>query len=360
MILRRIDVPDYIYKGRVGEGLLNAFEDQYYRRVKYYDDALMESDDAKLMARRIGYSYIDELREKLTTRQQAGHVPALSFKSLGDDGFAWRFLPEFIGPQSVAYCFGLGTNMTFEDTLARDTGAEVHCFDPTEQAVNYARPIVAANDRLTLHEVGLSNADTTLRFYRNPEPGIGSLSIKNLGYGDNFVEFEVKTLETLMRERGHTRLDLLKFDIEGAEYDVISDLAKHGTEVDQICLEFDQPVPPWTTADAIETLSQLGYVPISIWGLNFLFVHQRLLDMPRYASVTKRQKIYRRQKWGTCMQFDRQTALNHFEAIEGMMGIHAARMFLFLLEYQAAQSVRGPIIETGVYKGKSAALLCRY
>jgi len=59
---------------------------------------------------------------------------------------------------------------------------------------------------------------------------------------------------------------------------------------------------------------------------------------------------------------DRQAeaALTYFEDVEGMMTSSAARAMIFLLETQEAWGVSGDIFETGVYKGKSASVLCHY
>ena len=43
-----------------------------------------------------------------------------------------------------------------------------------------------------------------------------------------------------MRELGHDAIDLLKIDIEGAEYEVLSDLVASRIPVRAICVEFDE------------------------------------------------------------------------------------------------------------------------
>jgi hypothetical protein len=43
-----------------------------------------------------------------------------------------------------------------------------------------------------------------------------------------------------MRENGHSRLDLLKLDIEGAEYRVLDSLTADGLDVRIICVEYDE------------------------------------------------------------------------------------------------------------------------
>ena len=52
--------------------------------------------------------------------------------------------------------------------------------------------------------------------------------------------------------------------------------------------------------------------------------------------------------------------LAHFDAIEGMMTRLSAASLLFLLYEQAQHSILGHLVEFGVYKGKSASILCHY
>jgi hypothetical protein len=65
-----------------------------------------------------------------------------------------------------------------------------------------------------------------------------------------------------MREFGHTRLDVLKMDIEGAEYDVITDILATGIEVGQLLIEFHHRfagVGIERTRQAITALNAAGY-----------------------------------------------------------------------------------------------------
>ena len=39
--------------------------------------------------------------------------------------------------------------------------------------------------------------------------------------GEKYIDVNVKKLRSIMNELGHTRIDLLKMDIEGSECDVI-------------------------------------------------------------------------------------------------------------------------------------------
>jgi Methyltransferase FkbM domain len=55
----------------------------------------------------------------------------------------------------------------------------------------------------------------------------------------NGTKLPVKRLATIMKELGHTRLDVLKMDIEGDEYDVLRDIAD--IPIRQILVEMHTP-----------------------------------------------------------------------------------------------------------------------
>jgi len=275
---RKLTIPQYIYAGRTRDELVPLFEAQFLRQVERYDDALMAEPDAFEMAKRIGYAHMKSLREGLTALQgQGAHPSVAGVAELGDSGFSWRYAPQHLGPDAAVLCFGVGTNISFEEQLAEEVGCVVHCFDPTPQAMEYALPIARENPKLRFYPWGILSRDGIEKFYRSSEVGIGSLSTSNIGYGAAYMEAPVYRLLTIMRRLGLDKVDLLKIDIEGAEYDVIDDVIFSGVRVDQFCLEFDQPVPPWRTDAAMRKLYLAGYAPIESWGLNWLFVHERLL-----------------------------------------------------------------------------------
>jgi len=65
-----------------------------------------------------------------------------------------------------------------------------------------------------------------------------------------------------MRELGHEYIDILKMDIEGAEYDVIKDIHHLNIRPQQILVEFHHRFPGVgikRTKEAIEELYSMGY-----------------------------------------------------------------------------------------------------
>jgi len=67
----------------------------------------------------------------------------------------------------------------------------------------------------------------------------------------------VRHIATIMKELGHGSIDLLKMDIEGAEYGVIEDLSSSQIPIGQICVEFHhrwKEIGPSKTRRAIDCL----------------------------------------------------------------------------------------------------------
>ena len=66
----------------------------------------------------------------------------------------------------------------------------------------------------------------------------GSLIEQKNTDSQKVVQVEVKTLETIMTQLGHKHIDVLKMDIEGAEYDVIENILSAQLLITQILIEF--------------------------------------------------------------------------------------------------------------------------
>jgi len=122
---------------------------------------------------------------------------------LGDGG-KWLCGLRFLKSPCVVYSFGSNYDITFETDVASISQCEIHIFDPTVTGPPEGLP-----SRTTFHMIGISDHDGT-------EPIDG----KN---------FPVKTLETIMKELGHTFIDIFKIDVEMAEWKVLPHLYQSGS-----------------------------------------------------------------------------------------------------------------------------------
>ena len=80
-----------------------------------------------------------------------------------------------------------------------------------------------------------------------------------------------------MKQNGHDRIDLLKIDIEGAEYDVLDHLLSHKLRVKQVLVEFHHNILPGIPRSKsiryILKMIKAGYKLLNQDGANHTFYH---------------------------------------------------------------------------------------
>ena len=193
-------------------------------------------------------------------------------KFIGNPNAKWPVLLDELNDQSVIYAAGVGEDVSFDLGLIDQVGCDVHAFDPTPRACAYAEPIAAENPKFHFHPWGLWSSDTTMKFFAPANSEHVSHSILNLQEQDDFFEAPCRKVSTIMNDLGHTHIDLLKIDIEGAEYEVIDSLFKSDIFPRLVCIEFDQPYPYAKTVQFIQGTILQHYQVYCVDGWNFGFI----------------------------------------------------------------------------------------
>lgn len=169
-------------------------------------------------------------------------------------------LTSRLGPGSVVYSFGLGLDISFDLELIARSGARLWGFDPTPRSIAFVKA-QALPPEFTLCEYGVAGHDGIVSFAApdNPEHISHSVVARK---GATMIDFPVKRLSTIMAALGHTRLDVLKLDVEGAEYDVLDEVLAQRMDIDQLLVEFHHQfatIPARRTADALQRMRAAGY-----------------------------------------------------------------------------------------------------
>jgi FkbM family methyltransferase len=191
----------------------------------------------------------------------------------------WNIATDRLDASSVIYSFGVGEDASFDLALIERCGVTIHGFDPTPRSIEW----VARNNMppgFVMHPYGLADSDGEAKFCPPVDPShVSHTILDRKETSGQAIRVPVKRLATIMAELGHQRIDVLKMDIEGAEYGVIDELARGAIRPGQILVEFHHrfaEVGIGKTKAAIQTLNRLGYALYSVSqsAEEFCFVHE--------------------------------------------------------------------------------------
>jgi FkbM family methyltransferase len=212
----------------------------------------------------------------------APHRISAKFILLGSEYCRWPVLPAITSAASIVYSFGVGEDISFDLALMRRFHCHVHAFDPTPRATkwmgNQPKPT-----ELHFFELGIGAKAGEIMFH---PPKLDThvsytMSDRMQARGGNPVPCRVLDLASIMLGLGHSRLDILKMDVEGAEYAVIDGLDRQSTLPSQLMLEFHHGMYGCKAKDtkcALIALKRYGYLLyyVSDKWRDFGFVHRDL------------------------------------------------------------------------------------
>ena len=206
-----------------------------------------------------------ELRQPQTRRssEEVQNLwPESRMLHLGSGYGGWWIPIAFApGPGSVCICAGAGEDLSFDVALTRRFGCNVHILDPTPRAITHFEGLVDATQKggaffinndpgnpyrlstadlghLQFYPLGLAGRDCRQNFYLPSNPDHVSCSIHNLQKTNDCFVAQCTTVQNFLKNQGQDRLDLLKLDIEGSEYEVLENLMNSGPLPTVLLVEF--------------------------------------------------------------------------------------------------------------------------
>jgi FkbM family methyltransferase len=181
----------------------------------------------------------------------------------GNDYGGFYVYPQLLNENSIVYSFGIGEDISFDTAIIQNHHCKVFGFDPTPKSINWINKQDLPQN-FTFFDWGISDKSGLVDFYlpKNPEHVSGSVLIQDNININEKITVKMKSINDVMNKLGHQHIDVLKMDIEGAEYQVIESVLNSSVSVDQILIEFHDRFienEKSKSRQAIEKLNKNGY-----------------------------------------------------------------------------------------------------
>lgn len=183
----------------------------------------------------------------------------------------WWYTEQNLDKDSVVYSLGVGDEIDFDLSLISEVDCTVHAFDPTPSSIHMlsARQLPK---KFHFYPWAVTALDGTLRFYpRLKKDGSKSDVMYTMVAEDetraDVIDVPAYSLASISEKLGHRHIDLMKMDIEGAEYEVLEGLLTAPVKPDQLLVEFHHRFPGiglHRTYALIDRLREIGYQIIAV------------------------------------------------------------------------------------------------
>ena len=226
------------------------------------------------------------LQRSVGRRRREWRLPR-GFERLGTRYGGWWLYAPAVSAEPLLVDCGLGKDISFPAAFLERFGGRVIGLDPNPAALEYCRAHQPAGMEVR-GEALWSDAGRKLTFHL-PRPaeqlpkgadGVSGSLLASHGYaGDQTLEVTTTSLSEILGRSGRADCDMLKLDIEGAEYEVLNALCASGEigRARQLAVEFHHG---WTerteqdTRDCIARLAARGFELRYNEGRNHLFVRR--------------------------------------------------------------------------------------
>lgn len=230
-----------------------------------------------------------KLKRSLTRRLKEAMLPR-TYQRMGSKYGGWWIDTDLLtNKKPLLIDCGLGKDISFPIEFLKKYNGYVVGIDPDPKSISYCEKILPKNMEIRSKAFWKKSGEL-IKFHlarpneELPKGADGSGSIlSSHDYVDGGIEIEVHTicLSEILNSLNRSACNILKLDIEGAEYEVISDLISSGQVniVDQLLIEFHHGVTHFNINDTNEILKKLesaGFKLIHVESRNYIFRRDKI------------------------------------------------------------------------------------
>jgi FkbM family methyltransferase len=195
--------------------------------------------------------------EHRMSRVRMRHLSGLI--ELGTAYGSWIMPGDVIDSSWNCYLAGAGGDVSLDLELVRRYGVTTRSFDPVLDYVERAVREGRDEPRFSAHHAAIAVADGPVRMQITHDAESQSVSGARLYDSHSFVEVPGRSLRSLMAELGDERIDLLKLDIEGSEYQLLPSLDLDGLGVKVLAVQLHHNGSVKAARRLMSALDEQGY-----------------------------------------------------------------------------------------------------
>ncbi|MBI2961663.1 MAG: FkbM family methyltransferase [Betaproteobacteria bacterium] len=223
------------------------------------------------------------LKRSLGRRWTEWRLPR-GYERLGTRYGGWWIQTRMIGPDPLLIDCGLGEDISFPTAFLARFGGRVIGIEPNPRSLAWVEAHRPAG--MELWRSAFWHSAQTMRFHL-PRPkaqlpcgadGVSGSLISSHEYVTGADSFEVGTvtLAQVLGAAGRAQCDVLKLDIEGAEYEVLERLCASGEvrRIGQLLVEFHHRVTHHRESDtraAVRRIAACGFELVHVEARNHIF-----------------------------------------------------------------------------------------
>lgn len=171
------------------------------------------------------------------------------------------------------------------DSLFRDITCEVHYFDPNKKFINQLRKIENKNSKSFFNNFGLSDKECELNYFSEYQSFIDRS--KTIQIDSSIEIFKIKTAKSYLDTHNINKIDFLKIDTEGFEFNVIKGFGEKLNIVQIIQFEYggtfrDAGI---SLIEIINYLKEIGFNNFSYLNENGTETIENFEDHYQYCNI---------------------------------------------------------------------------
>jgi FkbM family methyltransferase len=184
--------------------------------------------------------------------------------------------PSLLPARPVVFSLGIGEDLDFDQAvIAAYPQARMFLFDPTPRSARYFEA-AGFPASVRFEPVAIAASDGVLKLYiddlEDSFDSTTSVSVKAQSAGQRGIDLPCRSIKSLMAEHRLKRIDVFKFDVEGAGVAILDAMFDAGIWPTQIAGEFEGPS---TTAEVGPYLAGLEAIFGRMRGQDYRFYRTR-------------------------------------------------------------------------------------